>query len=747
MTDVSRDGKFVTWTPRRLHGHAISDVSFDVSSLHDGRRAFNNARPFTGRPELARALLPPLQECASSKGLQRQSFAAMFQDLTTFFRFLDEMEHAAQGEDCTFHVPNSAVEVHGHVWSLFTQWLSTEGDRRAHFIYSTCRRLFSMAAENECPDAETGHFLPPNPFASPKKLASRGGAESLDESDLTLEDFRAINRALRQQVEGTISRLQDSELVLKGELERRRAVCPKCCWDHRFHHLEQTMSVISDEVEQTGFYPRNLTVREVCFRAGLPRAEKYGNDRQQQIMRSRLVDFVASQKGNYKVIATNESYEWHIWGDALPELYDLGTKLGWQLADWKRGSGTYYTFENAAPATVSQIIRGLHAFVPRKDDLLAALALLLQQTGWNVSTGVDLNIRDWWKPHPTHPNHVVKMYAPKGRARGAMQPAFSLRKKRLRPFDLVNRVLKWTAPLRDSILHELAQVTELLSHQPAHKVLRTRKIKLEALSTRLWLYLDLEGNITGLKKADLRWSWVNEIIRQALPSRASDKAIAFSQELTRKAYACFVYETSGYNLIVTQVALGHKDFASLITYLERKRIKRRNRRAWFDLQCSLLDGLGQGAVLRAVLAKQIRKGSITEKEIELLESRSSLTRQGFLCTNPFDPDVQADPGHREGEICKEQRCLSGCSKAFATWDTAQWIALHILELRRRRELTPVPLWHESDDDLDLNIAEALLARYTEENQARALAWGRTMLERRGYQVTLPSSATMRLAAE
>jgi hypothetical protein len=71
--------------------------------------------------------------------------------------------------------------------------------------------------------------------------------------------------------------------------------------------------------------------------------------------------------------------------------------------------------------------------------------------------------------------------------------------------------------------------------------------------------------------------------------------------------------------------------------------------------------------------------------------------------------------------------------------------LHVLELRRRREQTPVPLWHESDDDVDLGIAEDLLNRFTNNNQQAAFRWASERLKRQGYQITLPSSATMRLA--
>lgn len=733
----------VAWTPRKLSSHAISAVSYDVSDLFYGRSAIGNAKPFRGRPQLATVLLPQLQRCASEGGLQRVSFGAMIQDLTPFFRFLDEMEDAAAGARSAFTSPCIALEVQGHVWGLFTQWLSAEGDQRAHFVYGTCRRLFTMAAGtvNENLDA---FLLPPNPFRNPQKNR-HSGHKVTDESDLSLDDLRAVNRALQCQVEGSISRFQEAQRALQGQGSRPRASGAKCCWLHRSKCIDQVIASITEEVTRTRHYPRNISVNEVCKRAGLVKVVNAGTSEQRGLMRKKLAAFVSATKGTYKVFLENESYEWHVWGDAMPELYALGRDAAWEVNDWQNGSGTYYKVKGAAPATVAQIVRALHAFVPRKFDLLAALALLLQQTGWNVSTALDLDVRDWWKPHPTHPDLVVKMYSSKGRAGGTLQPAFSLRKKRLKPFDLVNRVLEWTKPLREAVENKLAEIKQSLELNPSNAELLAEEARLDALSSRLWLHLDFHGKITTLEKDDVKWTWINEILRNS-GVLSNGSPMVFSQDLTRKSYACFVYETSGYNLIITQVALGHKDFSSLIAYLDRKRIRKRNRREWFGLQCALLESLEQGALLRTVLAKQLRKGVITPEEVTRLEQRSARTRQGFLCADPWNPDEHADPGHRSGEVCREQRCLAGCSKAFATWDTAQWLALYILELRRRRERTPVPLWHESDDDVDLGIAEDLLDRFSEANQQAAFRWASDRLKRQGYQVTLPSSSTMRLAA-
>jgi integrase len=742
VADLGSQAMMVAWTPRQLSSHANSEVSFDVSDLFRGRSALGNAKPFRGRPQLAAELYPQLQICASGGGLQRVSFGVMIQDLAPFFRFLDEMEDAAAGARCAFRSPSAALEVQGHVWSLFTQWLSAEGDRRAHFIYSTCKRLFTMAASTESEQLDA-FLLPPNPFRNPQKIRHSRHKLS-DETDLSLDSLRAINRALQTQVEGTIGRFQEAERALQGEALKRRAPGATCCWHHRNECIEQVMASITEEIARTGHYPRNISANEICKRAGLIKVVNSGTSEQRDLMRKKLSSFVSGAEGTYKVFLENDSYEWHVWGDALPELHALGRDAGWEVNHWQQGSGTYYKFDRAAPATVAQIVRALHAFVPRKHDLLAALALLLQQTGWNVSTALDLDVRDWWKPHPTHPDLVVKMYAPKGRAGGTLQPAFSLRKKKLKPFDLVTRVLEWTAPLRDSVKHKLAETKRLLASDADNAALLQEEARLDALRSRLWLHLDFHGKITTLEKDDVKWTWINEILKKS-GVKLNNDPVVFSQDLTRKSYACFVYETSGYNLVITQVALGHKDFSSLIAYLDRKRIRKRNRRAWFDLQCALLGTLKEGALLRTVLAKQLRDGAVTADEIRRLDERSSRTRQGFLCANPWEPDEHADPGHRSGEICREQRCLSGCSKAFATWDTAQWLALHVLELRRRREQTPVPLWHESDDDVDLGIAEDLLNRFTITNQQAAFRWASERLKRQGYQITLPSSVTMRLA--
>jgi hypothetical protein len=69
----------------------------------------------------------------------------------------------------------------------------------------------------------------------------------------------------------------------------------------------------------------------------------------------------------------------------------------------------------------------------------------------------------------------------------------------------------------------------------------------------------------------------------------------------------------------------------------------------------------------------------------------------------------------------------------------------MLELRRKRDQTPVPLWLESDDDIDLRVAEDLLGCYSEANQKKAFSWAERKLQQRPLFFTIPGTAALRAA--
>src|SRR3546814_14682157 len=63
---------------------------------------------------------------------------------------------------------------------------------------------------------------------------------------------------------------------------------------------------------------------------------------------------------------------------------------------------------------------------------------------------------------------------------------------------------------------------------------------------------------------------VNHIIVQHEITDENGELVRWKTSRARDARALFVYETSGYNLIVTQIALGHNCLDALLPYLHRK---------------------------------------------------------------------------------------------------------------------------------------------------------------------------------
>jgi hypothetical protein len=747
MLDSRQDTRLLLrWKPKKVTAHEVETAELDVSALRDGRSAIGTAKPYRGRPHLAGQMYEAMQTCARRTRPQQSTIGVMYADIIPFFRFLDEMEDASHANGTRFPSVEGVWQVPGQIWSLFTEWLKGQGNDRAHFIYSTCKRLFRVAAHASNVH-QLEYYLPPNPFRNPQKNRNSGANTKADQADPTLDDLRVLTGTLRAQMELTEARFAKVRRLLAGEesLDPQPDMT-KVGWPERFQAVDEAMARIAANISAgKGFYPRNLSGLEVYRNAGFDRSKPLWKSPSLDIMRARVREFVDKTKGQIlHVCPWNDEYEWHIWGPHLEALEGLGESKSWSVVDMQAGSGVYYTIGDASPATVQQITEGLHAFVPRQNDLRAAIGLFLLHSGWNISTALDLDATNWWRPHPTHPDILAQIFAPKVRAKGRIQHAYSLKSKAFRPFDIIQRVLRWTEPLRASLQQRLAVLEKMLLEDPTNELLQSEREYIASIVKRVWLFVNLDGRIVAAAKQDMRWSWVNLLFKQA-GVEVDGAPVQFTQSLTRKSFAVFVYETSGYNLIVTQVALGHKDFSSLLAYLDRKRIRTANRRSWFHLQVEVLKGLEAGALMSTLLAKKLRKGSISEEEVHALEQRSARTRQGFACADPMNPDKKADPGHRDGQVCREQRCLTGCSKAFATWDTAQWLALYVLELRRRRDQTPFPLWSESDDDIDLRVAEDLLSCYSDANQKRAFAWAHRKIQQRPVLVTLPGLGALRAA--
>jgi hypothetical protein len=361
--------------------------------------------------------------------------------------------------------------------------------------------------------------------------------------------------------------------------------------------------------------------------------------------------------------------------------------------------------------------------VPSRSEVMLAFALVMLRTGWNTSTTLDIDSTNWWKAHPTS-SQTVEVFSRKARANGNVQQSYSNKYIKTHPYQVLTSVLKWTEPLRNAIANDLERNAE--GRSVISPISDKRRGQLRNMSKRVWLYL-ASNNILSIDRLpvccldrDVKYDVVNEVLRsEGLLHRG--EPIRFMQEVSRATWAGFTYEVTGYNLLVTQVALGHSNLDTLLSYINQRAIRNRHRREWFNLQQHVISEIENGRLSPRTLRELIEKGELTDAEASDLESGGTRTRQGMTCVNPYAPDAFVDPSHKAGRPCGTQACLSGCSKAFATIDALEFIARRILELRGIRDTMPLFAWTESEHPHDLEFLEAIAEQFSAENQRRAFA--------------------------
>ncbi|WP_147457623.1 hypothetical protein [Paracoccus alkanivorans] len=404
-------------------------------------------------------------------------------------------------------------------------------------------------------------------------------------------------------------------------------------------------------------------------------------------------------------------------------FYRFAADRGWDLDARSAPAGAFAEFAPLVHGSgVNHLVARAWWFVPRLNDLMPAFCLVMLRTGWNTSTTLDMNAGDWVRDHPTRPAQLVQLVSAKGRARGRAQSAYSSKHKAAHPYQVIKTVLEWNKPLRDALRAAEIELSDRLDDSELDLALRQRHEKeinrLRMLRRRIWLYINSRGNVSCIGQY-ISYSYVNSLFSAACISNKG-KPLLFSQELSRNTWAMFAYQTSGYNALVTKLALGHKDLSSLLHYINQKSIRNRHRREFFDFQSHVLDEVTQGRLHPGILRVLVERGKISKSEAEHLARGGTRTCQGVTCANPYSPDPAVVPDHAPGTVCISQSCLNGCSKAFATLDCLEYVARRILELRQLEAKMPLLAWTGSDHPHDLQFLEQLFERFSEDNRRMAI---------------------------
>lgn len=371
-------------------------------------------------------------------------------------------------------------------------------------------------------------------------------------------------------------------------------------------------------------------------------------------------------------------------------------------------------------------IRLLRRALPTEEELQFAMGLFLLRTGFNLTTARNINPDKWHRPHPIHgiSGSYVDIFSVKKRPARRFQYFQSSANKEFSAFDIMRRVLAWTQPLREIVMHQIRHIEHISSSNSlglsasARMDLRQELPHLKRLKACSWLVMREDGTIA---EPEFRWSGLNAKLSDLGLLRSNGKRFELSQSMARRAWAIFVYDKSGSNLILTKLALGHSDLRTLITYISSRKREDSQRASWLSLNEALLHQFQSGAsTAPEIIRELVGGGRVTKDEAKRLRDPAALTGKGLQCLNPFKPDPHIEPNHRPGDTCVIQDCYNGCSRAFPTFDTAIHVARQISRLEQQKEKMDVLSWCASSYPEQLMAAERLLNKYSPKAQKEAL---------------------------
>ncbi|TKZ15436.1 hypothetical protein FAP39_17240 [Shimia litoralis] len=246
--------------------------------------------------------------------------------------------------------------------------------------------------------------------------------------------------------------------------------------------------------------------------------------------------------------------------------FDLGRHLGPSVNFLGRDVGASYL----PPSRKSSwaYINAMRWFIPVADDMYLLALQFLIMTGWNIEVALRLDVSDtgkWVTPHPIDPDLVV-LRSVKTRAKGVMQYAVSKLGDVNHPYQIIQRALSITEPLRVCLRTELATIAEMYQ-QPYPREIQSRVNRIKDMLKSPWLYFNTNeiGRI-GLVDTGISWE-LTIALRALLEKHGHDDLLWMTVSDFRDGYISDVYAASGHQYIVAQLAAGHENIKSLRHYL------------------------------------------------------------------------------------------------------------------------------------------------------------------------------------
>jgi len=369
-----------------------------------------------------------------------------------------------------------------------------------------------------------------------------------------------------------------------------------------------------------------------------------------------------------------------------------------------------------APAVYARYGRGiagaLRWFVPGQSEAAVFFWLFMLATGWNMSTACGIDVSDpegWWQPHPQSDRFVV-IHAFKNRA-DRHQFAISMTKPQGHPFKLLQYFIERTAPLRRQVLTELAQMRRRAAADPNAR-LAGKIDRLEQLSRSPWLFASRGqvGTVSGFVGGNSKG--LIEVVRAVAESNGLvdryPQLLSITTADPRHAWIGHAYVQSGYQVLLTRLAGSHATLRSTMHYIRSHRYREHSEVQVRKLQDAVFSEIESGRIVDPTrLRLLVASGSITAEQETRLADLRQRTRVGMGCLNPTSPPREVDPDHREGALCRVQRC-TGCPNGVVFPESLSPLARRYAGLLHLRRSMPMTGWEKSSlSDEYASIGETL----------------------------------------
>lgn len=365
-----------------------------------------------------------------------------------------------------------------------------------------------------------------------------------------------------------------------------------------------------------------------------------------------------------------------------------------------------------------QIIFGLY---PSRTDVQDILIMLVLKSGWNGKVAVEIDAQDMdrtVRDHASSNAHNI-LYANKGRG-NTRQKAFGKKDSDLSPANMVELLVGRTTPLRECLIKELASLNrQALSNDS------TEQRRIELLRNYLasgWVYVKRDDSaISTLTPqnysagTDGKSSAMLDLIRD---TNRDNIGVAVPESYTlsdfRDAFISFAHEFTGYSWLETQLAAGHTNVNSLVTYLRNRRWKMHGEGRVRDMLTFLWAEIRERRIVDpAVLRAMAERGEVTQEQRIRWMNYKDRTYVGMGCKDFKNPPKNIAPEHVEGCGCVVQRCTL-CKLGVIFDDSVDHLARRFAELEWTKREIPLNTWYQSSFPLEVQATEFTFKNFSPE---------------------------------